>query len=185
MLIHVVQGERDTVAHCRSLARFELFGIPPMKAGLARIEVTFAIDVNGQLTVSAEELSTHTKSEISISPSYGLSEEQQAALLQAGFSHAKEDKVTRALIEAKVEAERELLAIDSALIEFGSLLTTDEHQHLAIAMNELRQALAHNIKTDIDTKVAALKPISDLFASRIMNNSVKIALSGTHADEWR
>ncbi|MBO6199070.1 MAG: Fe-S protein assembly chaperone HscA, partial [Psychrobacter sp.] len=113
MVIHVVQGERETVDNCRSLGRFELYGIPPMKAGFARIEVTFSIDANGQLTVSAQETTTKTESKIEIVPSYGLSDEQKEQLLIAGFKYAEEDKNARSLIETKVEAERELLALQS------------------------------------------------------------------------
>ena len=116
MIIQGGAGERDTVANCRRLARFELHGIPPMKAGLARIEVTYAIDANGQLTVSARETTTDIISQIQVSPSYGLSEEQQEQLLQAGFIHAAEDKAARMLIETKVEAQKELLAFT---VSFG------------------------------------------------------------------
>ena len=123
MIIHVVQGERDTVADNRSLGQFKLTDIPAMKAGLARIEVTFAIDANGQLTVTAQELTTQKHSEIQVKPSYGLSDAEQEKLLQAGFDNAQLDKDNRSLIEAEVEAKRELLAIESALVEFGQLLS--------------------------------------------------------------
>ena len=128
MVIHVVQGERETVDNCRSLGRFELYGIPPMKAGFARIEVTFSIDANGQLTVSAQETTTKTESKIEIVPSYGLSDEQKEQLLIAGFKYAEEDKNARSLIETKVEAERELLALQSALNEFAALMSAEEQQ---------------------------------------------------------
>lgn len=184
MVVHVVQGERDTVADCRSLARFELYGIPPMKAGLARIEVTFSIDANGQLTVSASETTTKAESKIEVSPSYGLSEVQQEALLKAGFTHANEDKLARMFIEAKVEAERELIALNSALGEFAELLDDAARDRLQQLMNALRDAIDSNDKPTLEAAVAALKPASDEFASLIMDNNVKAALSGTRTSDW-
>lgn len=184
LVVHVVQGERDTVVDCRSLARFELYGIPPMKAGLARIEITFSIDANGQLTVSAQETSTKISSQIKVSPSYGLSEEQQEQLLLAGFTHANEDKQARMLIETKVEAERELIALESALAEFSPLLNKDEQDKLVAYMNALRQTLSNDDKASIDSAARDLKPLSDHFASLIMDNNVKNALAGTHTGDW-
>lgn len=184
MVVHIVQGERDTVADCRSLARFELYGIPPMKAGLARIEVTFSIDANGQLTVSAQETTTGVKSHIEVSPSYGLSEAQQEQLLLAGFTHANEDKAVRMLIETKVEADRELIALSSALAEFGELLTQDEQATLTHLMQAVRSAMGSNDKAVLDTAIAALKPASDHFASVIMDKNVKDALAGTRTSDW-
>lgn len=184
MVIHVVQGERETVAHCRSLARFELFGIPPMKAGLARVQVVFAIDVNGQLTVSASEATTGVSASIHVVPSNGLSVEQQEALLKAGFEYAEDDKQLRMLIETKVEAEREVLAIESALVEFGYLLDETQKQTLMTAVNDVKTSLNSNDKAVVDKAVLTLKPLSDNFASAIMDNSVKTALSGTHANDW-
>ncbi len=184
MVVHVVQGERDTVADCRSLARFELFGIPPMKAGLARIEVTFAIDANGQLTVSAMETTTKVSSQIAVTPSYGLSQEQQEQLLQAGFIHAQQDKLARALIETQVEAQRELNALHSALNEFATLLDDDGLTALQNAMQTVKTAIDTNDKTQLDQAISQLKPLSDHFASIIMNQSVKNALAGTKASDW-
>ncbi|WP_019672661.1 Fe-S protein assembly chaperone HscA [Psychrobacter lutiphocae] len=203
MVIHVVQGERDTVEHNRSLGRFELYGIPPMKAGLARIEVTFDIDANGQLSVSALEATSGVHSDIKITPSYGLSDEQQEQLLRAGFEHAAEDKLARSLLEAKLEAEREILALQSALQEFHTLLTEQETQALQQAMQQLNTAInqvsstkiantdiannnddLHMLKSDIEAKQAQLKPLSDNFAARIMDLSVKQSLSGTSTEDW-
>ncbi|USZ15199.1 Fe-S protein assembly chaperone HscA [Moraxella sp. FZFQ2102] len=184
MVVHIVQGERDTVADCRSLGRFELYGIPPMKAGLARIEVTFSIDANGQLTVSARETTTGVTSQIEVSPSYGLSEAQQEQLLLAGFTHANEDKAVRMLIETKVEADRELIALSSALAEFGELLTQDEQTTLTHLMQAVRSAMDSNDKAVLDTAIAALKPASDHFASVIMDKNVKDALAGTRTSDW-
>ncbi|WP_413500561.1 Fe-S protein assembly chaperone HscA [Psychrobacter maritimus] len=184
MVIHVVQGERETVDNCRSLGRFELYGIPPMKAGFARIEVTFSIDANGQLTVSAQETTTKTESKIEIVPSYGLSDEQKEQLLIAGFKYAEEDKNARSLIETKVEAERELLALQSALNEFVALMSAEEQQSLAQTMQDLQSALNTNDLAIIEAKQAKLKPHSDAFAARIMNQSVKASMAGTSAQDW-
>lgn len=184
MVIHVVQGERETVDNCRSLGRFELYGIPPMKAGFARIEVTFSIDANGQLTVSAQETTTKTESKIEIVPSYGLSDEQKEQLLIAGFKYAEEDKNARSLIETKVEAERELLALQSALNEFAALITPEEQQSLTVSMQALQTALSTDDLTVIESAQGKLKPYSDAFAARIMNQSVKASMSGTSAQDW-
>ncbi|WP_296190983.1 MULTISPECIES: Fe-S protein assembly chaperone HscA [unclassified Psychrobacter] len=184
MVIHVVQGERETVDNCRSLGRFELYGIPPMKAGFARIEVTFSIDANGQLTVSAQETTTKTESKIEIVPSYGLSDEQKEQLLIAGFKYAEEDKNARSLIETKVEAERELLALQSALNEFAALVSPEEQQLLTKSMQALQSALSTDDLAVIEGAQAKLKPHSDAFAARIMNQSVKASMSGTSAQDW-
>ena len=184
MVIHVVQGERETVDNCRSLGRFELYGIPPMKAGFARIEVTFSIDANGQLTVSAQETTTKTESKIEIVPSYGLSDEQKEQLLIAGFKYAEEDKNARSLIETKVEAERELLALKSALNEFAALMSAEEQQSLTQAMQALQTALSTDDLAIIEAGQAKLKPHSDDFAARIMNQSVKASMAGTSAQDW-
>ena len=184
MVIHVVQGERETVENCRSLGRFELYGIPPMKAGFARIEVTFSIDANGQLTVSAQETTTKTESKIEIVPSYGLSDEQKEQLLVAGFKHAEEDKNARSLIETKVEAEREVLALESALNEFAPLLSSEEQHTLAEQIQALQTVLNTNDLAMIEAQQAQLKPHSDAFAARIMNQSVKASMAGTSAQDW-
>lgn len=184
MVIHVVQGERETVADCRTLANFTLTGIPPMKAGLARVEVTFAIDANGQLTVSAMELTTKVASKIDVVPSYGLSEEQQEELLKAGFIHAKADKEKRMLIEAQVEAEREILALQSALSEFDNLLNKEQQIDLQEKISQVNFAIKSNDKAVLDTAISQLKPLSDNFASIIMNQNIKQALAGTKTSDW-
>ncbi|MDO5768324.1 MAG: Fe-S protein assembly chaperone HscA [Psychrobacter sp.] len=185
MVIHVVQGERETVADCRTLGRFELFGIPPMKAGFARIEVTFSIDANGQLTVSAQETTTGIASQIEITPAYGLSDEQKEQLLLAGFQYAEEDKQARALIEAKIESEREVLALQSALRDFSALLDSSERQRLTQAMEVMRAAIESNDRSQIESAKAQLKPISDLFAARIMDQSIKSTMAGTKTEDWQ
>lgn len=184
MVIHIVQGERETVDNCRSLGRFELYGIPTMKAGFARIEVTFSIDANGQLTVSAQETTTKTESKIEIVPSYGLSDEQKEQLLIAGFKYAEEDKNARSLIETKVEAEREVLALESALHEFAALLSPEEQNVLSEQIQMLKTALGTDDLAVIEAQQVQLKPHSDNFASRIMNQSVKTSMAGTSAQDW-
>lgn len=184
MVIHVVQGERETVADCRTLGRFELYGIPPMKAGFARIEVTFSIDVNGQLTVSAEETTTGTNSQIEITPAYGLSDEQKEQLLLAGFEFAEQDKQARALIETKVEAEREVLALESALRDYASLLSETEVEALKHNIQTVKASLNSDDQGQIEEAQAALKPGSDAFAARIMDLSVKATMAGTKAKDW-
>lgn len=185
MIIHVVQGERDQVADNRTLGQFKLTDIPAMKAGLARIEVTFAIDANGQLTVTAKELTTGKHSQIHVTPAYGLSETDQQALLQAGFDNAAADKNARSLIERKVEAQRELLAVESAVTEFGALLDDRDRQTLLAAMDVLKHALARDDAAAIDDASHALKPHSDDFAARIMNQAVADSLTGTTMDDWQ
>ena len=185
MIIHVVQGERDRVADNRTLGQFKLTDIPAMKAGLARIEVTFAIDADGQLTVTAKELTTGKHSQIHVTPAYGLSEADQQALLQAGFDNAAADKNARSLIERKVEAQRELLAVESAVTEFGALLDDGDRQTLLAAMDALKHALARDDAAAIDDASHALKPHSDNFAARIMNQAVADSLTGTTMDDWQ
>ena len=184
MVIHVVQGERETVENCRSLGRFELFGIPPMKAGLARIEVTFSIDANGQLTVSAEETTTHTKSQIAITPTYGLTDEQKEQLLMAGFENAESDKLARSLIETKIEAEREVIALNSAMAEFDNLLDEAQTQALQVAIDALQHALGSDDLALIEQEQAKLKPLSDAFAAQIMNQSIQTTMAGTKTTDW-
>ena len=148
------------------------------------ISGVYEIDANGQLTVSAQQTTTGTASTIEITPAYGLSDEQKEQLLISGFKYAEEDKNARSLIETKVEAEREVLALQSALTEFASLLNTDEQQALATKIHALEVALSTNDLAHIDAHKAQLKPLSDDFASRIMNQSVKISMAGTSAKDW-
>ncbi|ELA08551.1 chaperone protein HscA [Moraxella macacae 0408225] len=184
MIVHVVQGERDTVKDNRSLGQFKLTDIPAMKAGIARIEVTFAIDANGQLTVTAQELTTGKHSEITVKPSYGLSATEQEKLLQAGFDNAMLDREKRSLIEQEVEADRELLAIDSALAEFGQLLTKEQSTQLQNAMQALKHAIDSHDKARLTDAVHALKLHSDEFASIIMNQAVNQSMAGTNTKDW-
>lgn len=185
MIIHVLQGERDTVADNRSLGQFKLTQIPAMKAGMARIEVTFSIDADSQLTVTAKELTTGKHSQIHVKPSYGLSADDQERLLQAGFDHAQADKQARQLIEKQVEAEREVLAIESALIEFGHLLTEAQRQTLEQSMQSVRQAIASGDVATLESASLQLKTPSDDFAALIMNAAVSQTMTGTTTEQWR
>ncbi|GAB3188433.1 Fe-S protein assembly chaperone HscA [Hydrogenophaga aquatica] len=182
LALHVVQGERDLVADCRSLARFELRGIPPMAAGAARIRVTFTVDADGLLTVTAREQGTGVEARIDVKPSYGLSDEQIAAMLQDSFATAQQDMQARALVEARVEAERMLDATRSALAADGDLLNAQERA----AVDELMQALeaARNL-TDaaaVEAATEALAKGTEPFAAMRMNRSIAQALAGRNVE---
>lgn len=185
MLIHVLQGERDLVEHCRSLGKFELRGIPPMTAGAARIQVRFQIDADGLLSVSAQEATSGVQSEITIKPSYGLSEQDTARLLTEGFQFAAEDKALRHLHESKIEAERELEALGQAIKDDAQLLTRDNLDDLQNAMRSLRTALETNDIALIEPAVTQLKIHSDSFAALRMNQHIDQALAGTHLKDWK
>jgi len=184
MSIHVVQGERDLIADCRSLARFELRGIPPMAAGAARIRVTFQVDADGLLSVSARELASGVEANIVVKPSYGLSDDEIANMLQAGFSNAQDDKQARALAEARVEANRLLEAISAALTKDGdALLNAEERQSLEIQMAALRETANGIDHRAITASIDALNHASETFAARRMDASVKQALTGHTLNE--
>jgi len=184
MLIHVVQGERDVVEHCRSLGRFVLHGIPPMTAGQARIEVTFQVDADGLLTVSAKETTSGVHAQIDIKPSYGLSDSDTERLLIDGFKFAEEDKNLRHLQETKVEAQRELEALTQALKVDANLLSAEQLVALEQTKVELEQQLSTtNIET-IEEAVQQLKIHSDAFAAARMNQHIDSALKGTQLDDW-
>lgn len=184
MLIHVVQGERDLVEHCRSLGRFVLHGIPPMTAGQARIEVTFQVDADGLLTVSAKETTSGVHAQIDIKPSYGLSDSDTERLLIDGFKFAEEDKNLRHLQETKVEAQRELEALTQALKVDANLLSAEQLVALEQTKVELEQQLSTtNIKA-IEEAVQQLKIHSDAFAVARMNQHIDSALKGTQLDDW-
>ncbi|WP_410211283.1 Fe-S protein assembly chaperone HscA [Aquirhabdus sp.] len=185
MLIHVLQGERETIEHNRSLGRFELRGIPPMMAGAARIQVSFQIDADGLLSVSAKEMTTGIQSEIVIKPSYGLSHEDAERFLTEGFQNAQGDKDLRNLSETKVEAERELLALEQAIHQDSTLLTDSGLTALKHAVTGLKDALKTDELQVIQTAIDALKRHSDEFAAHRMNRSVSQALKGTALSDWR
>ena len=182
MAIHVVQGERELVADCRSLARFELRGIPPMAAGAARIRVTFEVDADGLLNVSAREVNSGVQAAVAVKPSYGLADEEVARMLAEGFSQADADMGARALAEARVEAERMRLATLSALRADGDLLTDAERadiDNLLVSLNATVQGSDH---AAINAAVETLAKGTEAFAALRMNRSIQQALSGRSVD---
>ena len=183
MAIHVVQGERELVADCRSLARFELLGIPPMTAGAARIRVAFAVDADGLLTVSAQERTTGVSQRVEVKPSYGLSHEDMAEMLYDSLEHAEEDMTARLLGEARVEARRSLLALDSALAKDASLLSPEERTVLDEARTRLDKAIGGEDREEINAAAEALETLSKPFAERRMDRGIRDALSGLSIKE--
>ena len=182
LALHVVQGERDLVADCRSLARFELRGIPPMAAGVARIRVTFTVDADGLLNVSAKEQVSGVEARIDVKPSYGLSDEQIAQMLKDSFSTAQQDMQARALVEARVDADRLLLATRSALAVDGSLLDTAERAQIDAAMLEAEQALSSTDAAHIEAVSKALAQATEAFAAARMNHGIAQALAGKNIE---
>jgi molecular chaperone HscA len=178
MALHVVQGERELVADCRSLARFELHGIPPMAAGAARIRVTFAVDADGLLSVSAQELTSGVHARIDVKPSYGLADDDIARMLKEGFASADADAAARALREARVEAERMVLATRSALAADGELLTPAERDAIGALIERTQAAAEGPNHHAIDDAVKALAQGTEEFAAARMNRSIKQALAG-------
>jgi molecular chaperone HscA len=178
LALHVVQGERDLVADCRSLARFTLRGIPPMAAGAARIRVTFTVDADGLLSVSAREQGSGVEASVTVKPSYGLSDDQIATMLQESFSTAQQDMQARALVEARVDAERMLLATQSALDADGDLLTEDERAAIDASMARLREAATATDAATIEAATKALANDTEAFAAQRMNAGIARALSG-------
>ena len=183
MAIHVLQGEREKVSDCRSLARFELRGIPPMVAGAARIEVTFAVDADGLLSVTAKEKTTGIASAIVVKPSYGLSDEDVTRMLQESFAKADEDKETRALTEIRVEAEQLLQAIAAALAQDADLLQPDERAAIDRAIADLSALLSSSDRRPLKRAFDALGAATADFAERRMDRGVRTALAGHHIHE--
>ena len=179
LALHVVQGERDLVQDCRSLARFELRGIPPMAAGAARIRVTFTVDADGLLNVSAREQISGVEAQIDVKPSYGLSDEQIAQMLQDSFSTAEADVKARALVEAKVDADRMLLATQSALAADAALLAESERAEIDALMLSLRGIAANSVDAAaIEAATTALADGTEAFAAARMNAGIQRALAG-------
>lgn len=184
MSVHVLQGERDLATDCRSLARFELRGIPPMAAGAARVQVTFQVDADGLLSVSAQENTTGTASSIQVQPSYGLAEEEVAAMLRASLEHAEDDKDIRALHETRSGAERMLAALETALeVDGEKLLAPAERDAIAAEQAHLRELIAADDHRAIARQVERLDEASIVFAERRMNAAVQQALVGRELDE--
>jgi len=183
MAIHVVQGERELVSDCRSLARFELRGIPALVAGSARIRVSFQVDADGLLSVSAREETSGVEAAISVKPSYGLSDDEVARMLKESFSTAESDMQARSLRESRVEAERMLLATRSALAADGDLLSSQERRevdNLLAVLDKIRESEDHHA---IDAAVEALARGTESFAAERMNRSIRQALAGRRVED--
>ncbi len=183
MAIHVLQGERELVADCRSLARFELRGIPPMVAGAARIRVTFQVDADGLLSVSARELGSGVEASVVVKPSYGLADDQIARMLKDSFTHAEHDMAARALREARVEAERMVLATRAALQADGDLLTAAERDDIEAAIGNVQRSATEDDAAATEVAVKALAAGTESFAALRMNQGIRQALAGRRLDE--
>ncbi len=185
LALHVLQGERDLVADCRSLARFELRGIPPMPAGAARIRVTFTIDADGLLTVGAKEQGSGVEAQIVVKPSYGLSDEQIAAMLQDSFVTAQQDMAARALVEARVEAERMLDATRSALAADADLLEAEQLAQIDRLLGETEAIrTSSNDAAAIEAATEALAKGTEPFAALRMNRGIARALAGQNVENF-
>jgi molecular chaperone HscA len=182
MAIHVVQGERERVADCRSLARFELRGIPPMVAGAARIRVTFQVDADGLLAVTAREMTTGVEAAITVKPSYGLSDEDIARMLVESQAYAADDMEARALGEARVEAEGMIAATEAALAVDGDMLDANERATIDRAVAEVRRLLPGDDRHAVRSAADALNHATEDFAARRMDRGVAQALTGRSVD---
>ncbi|MEK6749900.1 MAG: Fe-S protein assembly chaperone HscA [Pseudomonadota bacterium] len=184
MSMHVVQGERELVSHCRSLARFELRGIPPMAAGAAHIRVTFQVDADGLLSVAAREQSSGIESAVTVKPAYGLSDDDIARMLTDSQTHAGDDMVARALREQQVEAQRLLEATQAALDSDGdALLSKVERSEIATTMSLLKEDMHGADAQKLHQSLDALNRLTTEFAARRMNRGIQRALSGRHIAE--
>jgi len=181
--IHVVQGEREVVSDCRSLARFELRGIPPMVAGAARVRVSFQVDADGLLNVTAREETSGVEAAITVKPSYGLADDEIARMLTESFSTAEQDMIERSLRESRVEAERMLLATASALAADGDLLEADERAQIDELLAKVRASREGSDHHAIDAAVEALAKGTEAFAAERMNRGIRQALSGRSIEE--
>jgi molecular chaperone HscA len=183
MALHVVQGERELVADCRSLARFELRGIPPLVAGAARIRVSFQVDADGLLSVAAQEQSTGVQASVVVKPSYGLADDQVAGMLRDSFAHAQADMAQRALAEARVEAQRMLLATRAALVADAELLSAAEQQDIQALLAATESRAQGSDAAAIDQAVKALADGTEAFAAARMNRGIQAALTGRRVEE--
>ncbi|MBF8792109.1 Fe-S protein assembly chaperone HscA [Pseudomonas monteilii] len=184
MMIHVLQGERELISDCRSLARFELRGIPAMVAGAAKIRVTFQVDADGLLSVSARELGSGVESSIQVKPSYGLTDGEIARMLKDSFEHAGSDKQARQLREHQVDGERLLEAVQGALDADGErLLSAEEREAIEFQMQELRDLLTGTDGAAIELQTKRLSQVTDAFAARRLDSTVKAALAGRNLNE--
>ena len=184
MRVHVLQGEREKVADCRSLATFDLTGIPPMVAGAAHIRVTFQVDADGLLSVSAEEESSGARASVEVKPSYGLTDKEIESMLKESFAHAKDDMQTRQLAEQQVEADRVLEALRSALHKDGELLTQVELAKIEQAKSILLKARQGDDSEIIMQAIKDLENESEEFIARRMNRSVQKVMKGHRVEEF-
>ena len=178
-----MQGERELAADCRSLARFVLKGIPPMASGLARLEVTFRVDADGLLSVTAREATTGVESKVEVKPSYGLGDEEVENMLLAALDHGEEDLERRRLIEARVEAEQVLTATRKALAADADLLPPDERQRVDQAVADLQAAVLGERVAPITARTEALDDATHAWAGRRMDRAVARAIAGKRIDE--
>ena len=183
LAVHVVQGERELVTDCRSLARFELRGIPPMVAGAARIRVTFQVDADGLLAVAAREMTTGAEASIVVKPSYGLSDDEVASMLKDSMSHTKDDAQRRALKEAQVEAQRLIEAVQSAIRSDGELLDPEQLAKLEARLATLQTTALGDNRRQITVAMDDLEAETKDFAARRMDKSIRRAFSGRRIDE--
>lgn len=183
MMIHVLQGERETVAGCRSLARFTLHGIPPMPAGGAHIRVTFQVDADGLLSVTAIEKSTGVQAAIQIKPSYGLTDKEIAQMIQDSLSHAEFDKQARRLAEQRVEAARVLESLQTALAQDADLLSRSELDVILIEKQRLATLAEEQDSSEIERQIKKMDHLTQEFAARRMDRSIKHALAGQRVDD--
>ncbi len=184
MTIHVVQGERELVSDCRSLARFSLHGIPPMVAGAARIRVSFQVDADGLLSVTAREQTTGVESHVQVKPSYGLTDAEIEQMLRDSMQHAQDDVAARTLREEQVEADRVMEAVNAALAVDGELLSVDERRNIDQALGNLQQLGKGTNARAIKTGIEQLDKATQQFAARRMDRSVKQALAGHNLNEF-
>jgi molecular chaperone HscA len=185
MAVHVLQGERELVSDCRSLARFELRGIPPMVAGAARIRVTFAVDADGLLSVEAREESTGVAASVEVKPSYGLSDNEIGSMLQESMEHAEEDMVARRLREQQVEASRVIEALNAALAEDGErMLDAEERSGIDAALAKLVAVAESDDHQAIKQEIESLEAYCGFYVERRMNDNVRKAMSGHSVDEF-
>lgn len=183
MSIHVVQGEREMVDQCRSLAGFVLHGIPPMTAGAARIRVTFQVDADGLLTVSAEEMTTGVEQHVAVKPSYGLNEDEMANMLRDALEHGREDMTQRLLAESIVEAKRSVLAVRSALKVDADLLSDDERKAIDASIERVDAACRGTDRDGVNAAVDDLEQATKAFAERRMDRGIRQALAGVSVEK--
>ncbi|PMY70291.1 MULTISPECIES: Fe-S protein assembly chaperone HscA [Pseudomonas] len=184
MMIHVLQGERELISDCRSLARFELRGIPAMVAGAAKIRVTFQVDADGLLSVSARELGSGVEASIQVKPSYGLTDGEIARMLKDSFQYASDDKVARVLREQQVDAQRLIEAVQGALDADGErLLDAEERMVIELQMQELSELMRGTDGYAIEQQTKRLSQVTDAFAARRLDSTVKAALAGRNLNE--